>query len=102
MFCNEFATNQEHSCSKKNNCSAIGLLVELLSSMRVFRVAFAPWFRHYAKLSLETFAKRLFSPPALLANAHLLVVINSALPPSREQSSPLNYLKYYSLTTLCN
>ena len=34
----------------------------------------------------ETFAKRLFLPPALLANAHLLV-INSALPPSWEQKS---------------
>ena len=35
---------------------------------------------------LETFAKRLFSPPALLANAHLLA-IKSALPPSWEQKS---------------
>ena len=33
-----------------------------------------------------TFAKRLFSPPAVLANAHLLL-INSALPPSWEQKS---------------
>ena len=31
------------------------------------------------EIQQETFAKRLFSPPALLANAHLLV-INSALP----------------------
>ena len=35
---------------------------------------------------METLAKSLFSPPALLANAHLLV-INSALPPSWEQKS---------------
>ena len=35
---------------------------------------------------IETFAKRLFSPPALLANDHLLF-INSALPPGWEQKS---------------
>ena len=34
----------------------------------------------------ETFTKRLFSPPALLANAHLYL-INSALPPGWKQKS---------------
>ena len=40
----------------------------------------------FLALLIETFAKRLFSPPALLANAHLQF-INSALPPSWEQKS---------------
>ena len=44
----------------------------------------------------ETFAKRLFSPPALLANAHLLV-INSALPPGWEQKS----LFLHTVSMLC-
>ena len=49
-----------------------------------------------AVVLFETFAKRLFSPPALLANAHLYG-INSALPPSWEQKS----LFLHAVSALC-
>ena len=47
-------------------------------------VGFSAVLESYAQI----FAKRLFLPPALLANTHLLF-INSALPPSWEQKIAL-------------